>query len=70
MAARGFDRIRQIRGCRFVNRVVKPRAATEGRPYSAFRVVTRLSANNTDRGFVTRGAAEGDADEVVALDVD
>jgi hypothetical protein len=48
----------------------RPRAATEGRPYSTSQVVTRLSANNTDRRVVTCRAAEGDADAIVALDID
>ena len=37
MAARGFDRVREIRDRHFLEYLHKPRAATEGRPYSTFR---------------------------------
>ena len=36
MAARGFDHDADIDGSGFLNSLPKPRAATEGRPYSMF----------------------------------
>jgi len=35
-----LNHVRKIRGCRFLNPESKPRAATEGRPYSTFRKVS------------------------------
>jgi hypothetical protein len=37
VAARGFDQDAENERARFLNPFPKPRAATEGRPYSTFR---------------------------------
>jgi len=37
VAARGFDHDAEIDGLGFGEHLSKPRAATEGRPYSTFR---------------------------------
>ena len=45
MAARGFDQVRRIRSRRLLESVHKPRAATEGRPYSS---VNRIKLDLVD----------------------
>ena len=54
MAALGLKSCSPIGDCRFLNPCVQPRAATEGRPYSTFRVLLPAAAE----GFVNLDHAD------------